>query len=410
MRKRKRALNKDFRMEVKKSMNRFLSIFLIVALGVSFFSGLQSSAPDMRVTEDSYFDDANLMDIRVISTLGLTDDDVAAIAAVDGVAAVEGTYMEDVYTGGEESQSVLHVEAFPETMNEVALEAGTLPEQAGECFLDQDFADSMGYEPGDVLEITVEDEDDSALVNRRLTITGTGYSPCYIASQRGSTTLGTGSLSGFVYVTADEFDTDVYSIIYVQVEGAKEELAYTDAYDDLVAEVLERIEAIEDVRCEARYTELTEEAESEIAEAESEVEEGWQELEDAKAELEDGRAEAESELNEAESELYDAEDQLADGKTELEDSKTTVADSEEELADGEAELADSESTLADAQSQLSSALDTLNTSESEYASAFAEYESEAKAAKKKLKAAQKEIDSGTEQVESGWTQYEEGLA
>ncbi|MCD7744460.1 MAG: FtsX-like permease family protein [Lachnospiraceae bacterium] len=407
---RKRALNKDFRMEVKKSMNRFLSIFLIVALGVSFFAGLQSAAPDMRVTEDSYFDDANLMDIRVISTLGLTDDDVAAIAAVDGVAAVEGTYMEDVYTGGEESQSVLHVEAFPETMNAVALEAGTLPAQAGECFLDQAFADSMGYEPGDVLEITVEDEDDSTLVHRELTITGTGYSPCYIANQRGSTTLGTGSLSGFVYVTADEFDTDVYSVVYVQVEGAKEELAYTDAYDDRVEEVLERIEAIEDVRCEARYTEVTEEAESEIAEAESEVEEGRQELEDAKKELEESKAEAESELDEAESELNEAEEQLADGKTELEDSKTTVADAQNELADGEAELADSEMTIADAQSQLSSALDTLNTSESEYERALAEYESEAKAAKKKLKAAQKEIDSGTEQVEAGWEQYEEGLA
>lgn len=407
---RKRALKKDFRMEVKKSMNRFLSIFLIVALGVSFFSGLQSAAPDMRVTEDTYFDDANLMDIRVISTMGLTEDDVAAITAVDGVAATEGTYMEDVYTGDETSQSVLHVEAFPETMNQVAVISGSLPTQAGECFLDQAFADSKGYEVGDVLEITVEEEDDSALIDRELTITGIGYSPCYIANDRGSTTLGTGTLSGFVYVTADEFDSDVYSLIYVQVEGAKEELAYTDAYDDLVEEVLERIEAIEDVRCEARYTEIQEEAESEIEEARVEVEDGEQELIDARQELADAEAEAESELAEAESELLAAESELADGKEELADSKETVAEAQSELADGEAELAENEETIAEARSELRDAYYTLKTNEAEYASGLAEYESESEEAEEQLESAQEEIDSGAEQIASGWEQYYDGLA
>ncbi|MCC8103127.1 MAG: FtsX-like permease family protein [Clostridiales bacterium] len=397
-------------MEVKKSMNRFLSIFLIVALGVSFFSGLQSAAPDMRVTEDSYFDDVNLMDIRVISTMGLTEDDVAAIAAVEGVAMAEGTYMEDVYTGDESSQSVLHIEAFPETMNQVALSTGSLPTQAGECFLDQAFADSKGYEVGDVLEITVEDEDDTCLVHRELTITGIGYSPCYIANDRGSTTLGTGTLSGFVYVTTEEFDSDVYSVIYVQVEGAKEEMAYTDAYDDLVEEVLERIEAIEDVRCEARYTEIQEEAESEIEEARAEVEDGEQELIDAKQELADAEAEAESELAEAESELLAAESELAEGKAELEDSKETVAEAESELADGEAELAENEETIAEARSELRDAYYTLKTNEAEYASGLAEYESESEEAKEQLESAQEEIDSGTEQIASGWKQYNDGLA
>ncbi|MCD8337804.1 MAG: FtsX-like permease family protein [Lachnospiraceae bacterium] len=397
-------------MEVKKSMNRFLSIFLIVALGVSFFSGLQSAAPDMRVTEDTYFDDANLMDIRVISTMGLSEDDAAAIAAVEGVAAVEGTYMEDVYTGDESSQSVLHVEAFPETMNQVALSAGSLPTQAGECFLDQSFADAKGYEVGDVLEIAVEDEDDSTLAYRELTITGIGYSPCYIANDRGSTTLGTGTLSGFVYVTADAFDTDVYSVIYVQVEGAKEELAYTDAYEDLVEEVLERIEAIEDVRCEARYVQIQEEAQSEIEEARVEIEDGEQELADAKQELADAKAEAESELAEAESELLAAESELADGKAELEDSKETVAEAQSELADGEAELAENEETIAEARSELRDAYYSLKTNEAEYASGLAEYESESEEAMEQLESAQEEIDSGAEQIASGWEQYNDGLA
>ncbi|MCC8044982.1 MAG: FtsX-like permease family protein [Clostridiales bacterium] len=406
----KRALKKDFRMEIKKSMNRFLSIFLIVALGVSFFSGLQSAAPDMRVTEDTYFDDSNLMDIRVISTMGLTGDDLEAIAAVDGVSLVEGTYMEDVYTGDEDSQSVLHVEAFPETMNQVALMSGALPVKAGECFLDQYYADLMGYEVGDTLEITVEDEEESYLLHRTLTITGTGYSPCYVAINRGSTTLGTGTLSGFVYVTAEEFDSEVYTVVYVQVEGAKDELAYTDAYDDLVEEVLTRIEAIADVRCEARYTEIMEEAESEIEEAEQEVADGKAELEDAKQQLEDSKAEAESELAEAESELLDAEEQLEDGKTELEDSKTEVAEAESEVADGETTLSENEATLADAQSQISDALATLQSNEATYKESLSEYQSQSESATAELQSAQEEIDSGTAQAADGWTQYEAALA
>lgn len=406
----KRALKKDFRMEVKKSRNRFLSIFLIVALGVSFFSGLQSAAPDMRSTEDAYYDDYNLMDIRVISTMGLTKDDVDAIADVEGVALAEGSYMEDVYAGDDESRSVLHVEAFPETMNEAALMEGSLPENAGECFLDQDFADACGYEVGDVLEIMVEDEDDSALVHRKFTITGIGYSPCYIALDRGSTTLGTGEVTGFVYVMAEEFDSDVYSVVYVQVEGAKEETAYTDAYDDLVEEVLERIEAIEGVRCEVRYAEVIEEAESEIEEAKQEVKDGKAELEDAKTELEDAKSEAESELAEAESELLDAEDQLADGRSELEDSKETVAEAESELADGEAQLAENEETIAEARSQIKEAFATLKSGEVDYKNGLAEYESESEEATAQLESAQEEIDSGQEQITSGWEQYNSALA
>jgi len=406
----KRALKKDFRMEVKKSMNRFLSIFLIVALGVSFFSGLQAAAPDMRVTEDTYFDDANLMDIRVISTMGLTGEDLEAIEAVEGVALVEGTYMEDVYSGEEGSQSVLHVEAVSETMNQVDVIAGELPTKAGECFLDQVYADSMGYEPGDTLEITVEDEDDSYLLHRTLTVTGTGYSPCYIAVDRGSTTLGTGSLSGFVYVTADEFDSDIYTVVYVQVEGAKDEMAYTDAYDDLVAEVLERIEAIEDVRCEVRYTEIIGEAESEIEEAEQEVADGKEELADAKEQLEDSKTEAESELEAAESELLDAQEQLESGKTELEDSKSEVAEAESELEDGETTLSENEETLADAQSQLSEALDTLQSNEATYQSSLSEYQSQSESATAQLESAQEEIDAGAAQLADGWVQYKAGLA
>ena len=140
----KKALKKEFRVEVRKSLNRFLSIFFIVAMGVAFFSGIQASAPDMRATGDYYFDSTKLMDIKVLGTLGLSEDDLEAVRAVEGVADAKGVYMEDVYCG-EEVQQVLHVESIPEDMNLLTPRDGAVPAKAGECFLDASYAEAHGY-------------------------------------------------------------------------------------------------------------------------------------------------------------------------------------------------------------------------------------------------------------------------
>lgn len=397
-------------MEIRKSLNRFLSIFFIVAMGVAFFSGLQASAPDMRMTADYYYDESSLMDIRVISTLGLTDDDVAQISAVDGVDRAVGCYSEDVYCGEGELREVLHVESLADGMNELTPEAGTLPSKAGECFLDASYALEMGYEAGDTIEVTVSSEDDTLLKRTKFTVCGYGYSPCYISFERGSTTLGTGSVSGFLYVTEQDFDSDVYTVVYVQAAGAGEETVYTDGYDELVERVYDGIDAISDVRCEVRYNEVVDEAQSRLDDARQEVEDGKQEVEDAKQELADAKAEAESELSEAESELTQGESELEDGKEEVADAKQEVADGEQELADGEQELAENETTIADARQQIAEALDTLNSGESEYASGLEDYKSESAKAEKQLKSAEKQIKSGEKQLKAGWEEYNTSLA
>ncbi len=407
---RKKALNKDFRMEVRKSLNRFLSILLIVALGVAFYAGIQSSAPDMRVTEDAYFDDSNLMDIRVISTLGLTDEDLTEIGQVEGVLAVEGSYSEDVYCGDEESLSVLRVESFSGMMNEVALSAGTFPDTADECFLDESYAADMGYEVGDTLSFTVADEDDSSLKEREYTIAGIGYSPCYIAFTRGSTTLGTGSLAGFVYVLPEAFDAQAYSAAYVQVEGAKEETAYTDAYDDLVEEVRVNIEDISDVRAEARYTEVIDDAEAELSDARQEVEDGKADLADAEAELADAKAEAESELNEAESELLEGEEALKDGKAELSDAIAEAEEAQSEFDEGYAEFLDGEAEINDAARQLREAKETLDEGEESYHDGMMEYLTTSLSGLKELKLVSARLESGREELAEGWAEYNAGLS
>lgn len=406
----KKALRKDFRMEIKKTLNRFLSIFFIVALGVAFFSGIQSAAPSMRLTGDKYFDKSSLMDIRVMSTLGLTEEDLDALKQVEGVASVNGCYSEDVYCGEGDTREVLHVETIASKMNRLAVTDGRIPEKEGECFLDVEYAKQMGYETGDTLAITVSDEEDSSLKRRKFTITGVGYSPTYISFERGSTTLGTGSLSGFVYVLPEEFDMDIYTVAYLLAEGAGDELAFTPAYDQVVDQVYDSVEGIADVRCQIRYDDVMSEAQEKLDDARKEVEDGKQELADAKKELEDGKKEAESELTDAREKLTDGEKELAEGREDWYEANMEVSDGEKELAEGEQKLADNESVVADGRQQMEQGRKKLSGGESEYQAGLAQYESESEKGEKKLAAAQKQIDDGQTQLEAGWQSYYTNLA
>ena len=291
----KKALRKDFYMEVRSSLNRFISIMLIVALGVAFYSGIHSSAPDMKYSGDQYFDEHNLMDLKVIGTMGLTEDDVTALSQVEGISKVEPGYMNDVLCG-DEIQRVVHLEAISPTLNELTPVEGRLPEAAGECFLDIEFLETCGYEIGDSITFYRDEEDDLMLKRDTFTIVGAGSSPLYISFDRGNTTLGSGEIDDAGYLLPEDFDSEVYTQIYMAVKGADNLTAYTDAYDLLIEEVLERVESIAGERCEIRYKEVVTEANEKLA--------------DAKKELEEGRQEGESELADAKQELEEAESEL----------------------------------------------------------------------------------------------------
>ena len=150
----KKALRKDFYMEIRRSLGRFLSIFFIVAIGVAFFSGIRSAEPDMRLSGDAYFDEKNLMDIKVVSTLGLTKDDVKAVEKVDGIRKVEPGYSVDALCSVYDSKKVVHIMSLLPSMNEVTVEEGRLPENSKECLVDVDFMVSSEYKIGDKIKFT----------------------------------------------------------------------------------------------------------------------------------------------------------------------------------------------------------------------------------------------------------------
>ena len=404
-----KALRKEFWMEIRKSKSRFISILLIVALGVAFFSGIQASSPDMRYSGDAYYDESSLMDIKVVGTMGLTSDDVSSIESIDGIESAEGAWSTDVMCGEGQKQKVLHIESINDAVNKLDVQEGRLPEKSGEIFLDSTFASSNEYKVGDKVALR-EEGDSPVLVTTEYTVVGTGRSPLYISFNRGNTTLGTGEVNGFGYVLPEDFDQEIYTQIYVTVHGAKGLTSYTDGYENLIAKIKDRVENIADDRCQIRLAAVKADAQEEINDAQKKLDDGKKEadekLADAKEELDKGEKDLEDgrkEYEDGKSQLEDAKTELADGKKQLEDAKTELTDGKNQLEDAKAQLADGKSQLESARSQLSSSKSQLDTARSQLDDGW----SQVNAAKAQLADGQAQLDSAQKQVTSGLAELEE---
>ena len=415
--KRKRALHKDFWMEIRKSRARFISIFCIVALGVAFFSGIQAASPDMRLSGDAYYNESKLMDLKIVGTMGLTKDDVEAVKKLDGIDTVEGAYSTDVICGENETQKVLHIESLNQDVNQLRVTEGRLPEVSGECFLDSAFASNQGYEIGDSI-LMRQDGDNKLLKTESYTIVGIGKSPLYISFNRGNTTIGSGEVNGFAYVPVEDFDSEVYTQIYICAHEVDKVTSYTDAYDNLIDKVQEQVEGIEKERCQARYEEVVSEAQDKISDAEKELADGKKEaddkLADAKKKLDDG----EKELTDGEKQYEDGKKQLSDAKKELEDGKKQLSDAKQQIADGRTQIAAARSQVSDGQAQIKEAQKKLDDGWSQYNAGKKQYDSgkaQFDKAKKQFEAGKKQIadakvtlEQKQQELNSGISQVKEG--
>lgn len=401
----KNILRKDFIIEIKKTMGRFVSIFFIVALGVAFYSGIRASEPSMRITADQYFDDSELMDLKVMGTMGLTKADIKAIGKVSGIEAVEGGYSKDVLCPVGDNEKVVHMLSMQKNFDQVSVVEGRLPEKAGECLVDEDFLSYTDLKVGDT--VTFHSGDGEALTDSLVTdtykIVGIGNSPLYISFGRGSSTIGTGEISGFVVVDKASFDMDVYTEAYVKVSGAEEKTAFTDEYNNLSDAAKEAVSAIEEERCAARKQEIVDEANEKLADSEKTVNEKSQELEDAKKELESGKSKAAEELEKAKQ-------QITDGEAELADAKQQIADGETQLADAKAQLNDKQAQLDSAEAQYESGKAQLDQKEQELADAEQVYLSNYSKYMPIITAGKEQIPAGKSQIADGKKRLDEGLA
>ena len=382
------ALHKEFWMSIRKSLGRFLSIFMIVALGVSFFSGIRASEPDMRISGDRYYDETNLMDLKVQGTLGLTDDDVRTLSDVEGIELAEGGFTVDALCQVGENEKVLHIASAYEKINQITVSEGRMPKGEGECLLDEDFMAEGGFEIGDRIYLSsgTDSPVTDSLKQDSLTVVGAGSSPEYISIERGSSLVGNGEVSGFAVVAPEAFSLDVYTEICILVDGAKAKTCYTDGYDDLIAKVKNRVEGIEDVACARRTNEIREEA--------------FEQIEDSQKQLDAERQKADDELAKAEQELSDGEEGIQDGEK-------RIADGREALISGKAEISRQEETLKDAETQYENSLSALKSGKSSLRSKQAELEEGKQTAQKrfseqetKIVQSQKELDEAKQQLDA----------
>ena len=383
----------------KGSKSRFIAIFAIVALGVGFLAGLMSTTPDMEDSMDEYLDAGNLFDLRVVSTLGLTDDDVTALEQVDGVAKAQGGHSADLLVEQDGSELVCRIHSLPadpsspDNINRLTLEEGRWPEKPGECVVEAG-VDTLNrsFDIGDTLTLDPDNENlEDTMAETTFTVVGVVHDTYYFSFEREPASVGSGTVQVVLYTPAAAFaNSDTYTEIYLTVDGAVDLLSFDDAYTDLVDTVADRVEAIEDVRCQARY-------DSVVSDAQAELDDGWQEYYDAEAE--------------ADQKLDDAAQELADGRKELADGEQKVTDGEQEYADGLAELQDNEQLVTDGEQQLADGRRTLEERQAEYDSGVAQMGDAEKLlndGRLKLEEAQKQYEDGLKQYNDGYAKFEQG--
>lgn len=345
----KKALNKDILRDILKSKGRYFSIMLIVALGVAFFSGIKVSPMVMRNTVDNYYDDYNFMDVEVISTLGLTDDDVDAIKKLDSVEGVFPTYSMDVITNVKDQDRVLKVHALPtddlsndnkDYINRVKLIKGRLPKNSGECVVLKPKYDHLNLKIGKTLKIKsgTEDKLSENLKKDNYKIVGLVETPYYLSYEFGNSSIGSGSIDGIMLVPQNDFKTEAYTEMYITAKGAKEQTSFYQEYKDTVKKTEDQIDKITDERIEHRYNEV--------------VGEATDELNKAKKEYNDKKKETEDKINKAEKELKDGKQKIKDGKQEL---KTKKAETKKQIKDGFKQLDSAEAQLKSGRKQYEAA-------------------------------------------------------
>lgn len=419
-----KAFHKDVLRAVTHSWSRFLALFVIVALGAGFYSGLRTTAPNMRATADAYYDDTRFFDVRLVSTFGFTDDDVEAIRATEGVESVMAGYSADWLVRMGEKDVVTRLHSLPsdlsedneEYLNRPTLKEGRMPENPGECVVSVGGADdATGLAIGDT--VTIEDTDGSlgdTLARSEFTVVGFVESSYYLSMSLGTSTVGSGTLGRYLYVLEDDFSQEYYTDLYLSVEGSRELDTFSGAYEELVQPVLDSLEDLAGVRAEIRYGEIRDEAEETLADAEQTYEEekakAEKELDDAYQELLDG----EQELEDAEQELLDGEQELEDAKRELEDARTELADGRQELLDGQAEYEDGvrqfeegKADYEDGVRQLEEAKDEWSDGWSEYLTGLNEYEHNASLVEQQKEEAYEQFADARKQIQDGQKELEE---
>lgn len=436
-----RSYRKNIRRTFKHTKSRFIAIFSIIALGVGFLAGLNATPVDMKESMEAYMDDANFYDIRIVSTLGLTDDDVSALSAIDGVKDVQPAYNADLLVQTGDDTVVARAHSLPitigkeetekstsslstdgntatnaqDTINKLFLVDGHMPEKSGECVVEAGANDmASAYPIGSKLVISPENEDlDSKLSTTEYEVVGIVHSANYFSFEREPASVGNGRVNLLMYLLPEDYAFTAYTEIYLTVDGALAANSLGDDYDPLVDTVKNKIEAIQELRCQTRYDEIYDEAQQKIDDAWDSYyeakEEADQKLSDAKAELTDGEkelADGQTEYEQGEADYADALSQIAENEQKLADGEIQLGDARRKLQEADARISNNETLLEQNEAKLNAAKTELDKGQAQYDNGMNAYQS----GKKQLDDGQVQLDAAKKQLDTAKESYQSGLA
>jgi putative ABC transport system permease protein len=449
------ALSKDIRRSIRASLGRFVAILLIVALGCGFYAGLRMSGEDMRTAADSFYDGTDLYDIRLLSSLGFSEEQVNLVAQTEGVEQVSAERSTDVMATLHGEHYAMRVSSFDSDaaqnsssdgrvvvsdddgyLNRLVLVEGSWPDEPGECVLSADRIMGESIKVGDEVQVLYGSKSlDGVLSTRTFTVVGTVHSSSYVSSiSLGSTTLGSGTLQQYLYVSSESFDADCpYTEIFVKVQGAEDEFAGSDAYQQTVDAVADRLRdssgtlassRLDDLRSDAQqqldeqrstFENQAEEAQDQLDAAAATLEESAKELSDSRAQLDSGWSSYRSGAAQLSSERSQTEASLAAAREQLENSEQALDAAQEQIDAARSELDQQLSELdrqIDALTQQIAALEDAGDPTGQLSTlqeTLAELQSkrsEAEAADAELDAKQSEVDAGRDRLSSGRAELE----
>ncbi|MEK6263522.1 MAG: FtsX-like permease family protein [Clostridium sp.] len=331
----KKTFYKNLFRDIRKTLSRFLSIVIIIAMGVAFYAGVRATSPDMKKSVDFYFSETEFMDFKLISTLGLTEDDVLEVQKLKDVKSAKGSFSLDAVVAKDKRDLVVNVNSIPSAdgMNNVKIITGRMAQNNNEAVVEAGFLKENKFKIGDEIELKsgIDTKIGDDLKNNTFKIVGTALSPLYLSAQRQLSSVGNGSVKGFIYILPDVFKSEVFTEIYVKSsnsEQSKNSLLSNEDYKKTSKTIEQNLKELGVIRSKIRYSQVLGDAESKINTAEEKLNaskkeagnkfsEGYKTINDAKAKIVQGKAELAKNQSIFNKKEAQGKIQIADGKKKL---------------------------------------------------------------------------------------------
>ena len=381
------SLKKVFFRQIKDTKSRFISILLIVALGVGFFVGVKAASPSMKYSANKFFQSNNLMDYKIMSDYGFQNDDIKALEALTGVSQVMPSYSADLLVNNEGSNNVVRVQAVPEVsdgkqpINELKVVEGRLPQKSGECVVESNSDTSIKYEIGDTIEL-LSPSDDKKITDIVKTssfkIVGFVESPQYIAFDKGITQVGDGSILNYMMISAKDFAYSRYTEVFLCVDKPKKyQSSFEEDYKSYIADYSSKLASLGVERVEVNKEEIVTQANEKI--------------DSARKEIDAQKADAQADLDNGKKQVEEAEAAIAEKEQEIIDGEAQIQAAEQQLADSEAKVADGWNQLAAGEAQLNEGINEYNAGVEQYNAAYSEYMAQREAGEAQLNQDRKSV-------------------